>query len=105
MITRPKGEALSFHRGVWNVIYYVDKIRKMKSLGTDDRDIALIRRDAFFTEAVVKDRKTYAKEDRYVYYRNPWFFKYKGKELAGGKSKKGMIKARDDYFKENPQEA
>lgn len=98
MITKPKGEALSFHRGVWNVVYYRDNVRKTQSLSTDNIEIATFRRDLFFQDAQEKPRKVIQNDNKYVYRQLPFYVKIDKKLVGRYKTKKEAIKARDEYL-------
>lgn len=102
MITRPKGEALVYRRDKWNVVFYENGVKKMKSLSTDDIAEARIKRDEFFLNVEDHTRRSSGK---YVYYRKPWQFRYKGKVIAEGTTRKAMEKARDEYFNKEGSDA
>lgn len=100
MIQKPQGEALSFHRGVWNITYYDDKTRKQKSTGTDDLELARQKRDEFFVNANERPRLLCDKKDKFIYKQKPYMVKIGDKLVGKFDRKEDARKARDEYLQQ-----
>lgn len=101
MITRPPGLALSFHRGLWHIVYYFDDKRRTKSTGTDDLELARPKRDEFFKGVAVKERKPHTKKSRYIYLRKPYLVKKDNIKIGEYDTYEEAERERDKYLNEN----
>lgn len=103
MITRPHGLALSFHRNVWNIIYYLDGRRKIKSTGLNDFEEAELARNKFFEGSEMHIRKEHDKDTLYVYTQKPYYVKVQKKVVGRYYTMEEAKKGRDEYLKLNKQ--